>query len=433
MPYNVRVLAAGDTPAISAEIATIEPLPQQIARSAAKGVFRVLRADALPYTAAIILKQELLRLDADGIISPQVYLGDRAATTDVIIFATLRQYRDLVQRLRGFGLPDLRALATEIEATIAAFDQRDRGVLRVRNTELRWGERTYIMGILNTTPDSFSGDGLVQPDQADFVQRAVAQAHAFVQAGADILDVGGESTRPGAAAVSAADERARVAPVITALRRELDVPISIDTWKAEVAAAALDAGADIVNDVWGLRHPEGTRDGGWDAPMARLVAERNVPIVIMHNRRAQPSSGAIGGHYRRVVYNDLLGDMLRELHENVQFALDHGIAAHNIIIDPGIGFGKTPDQNIVALRRLAELRSLPYPLLLATSRKSFIGKALGNVPPGERVEGTAATVALGIQAGADIVRVHDVAAMVKAARMADAIVRPGAWERFTAE
>ena len=296
-------------------------------------------------------------------------------------------------------------------------DQLNRGVLQVRNHVLRWGARTYIMGILNTTPDSFSGDGL-SVESATLVERAVAQGRAFVAAGADILDVGGESTRPGAPPVPAAEERARVVPVIDALRRELDVLISIDTWKADVAAAALDAGADIVNDVWGLRLP----GGGWDQSMARLVAERRAPIVIMHNRRASASVGPVGGHYPRVQYADLLGDMIRDLRENIAFALVQGVQSEQIIVDPGIGFGKTPAQNVEVLRRLSEFTALGYPLLLATSRKSFIGLALGGLPPEQRVEGTAATVALGIQAGADIVRVHDVAAMVRVVRMTDVLV-----------
>ena len=301
----------------------------------------------------------------------------------------------------------------------------DRGALQLRGRTLRWGERTYVMGILNITPDSFSGDGLISAD--DVLTRALAQARDFAAAGVDILDVGGESTRPGAHAVPNVDEQSRVVPVIAALRREFDLPISIDTSKAEVAAAALDAGADLVNNVWGLRLP----DGGWDAAMAELVCVRHVPIIVMHNRRAQASTGSFGGHYRDVSYTNVVDDVRRELQQNVEYALTQGIQPWQMILDPGIGFGKTPAQNIELLRHLAELGSLGYPLLLGTSRKSFIGLALGGVPPHERVEGTAATVALGIQAGVDIVRVHDVAPMVRVARMTDAIVRPGAWERLT--
>jgi len=303
--------------------------------------------------------------------------------------------------------------------------ERTSAALTVRNHLFRWGERTYVMGIVNVTPDSFSGDGLAR--EADLIDAALGQARQFADAGVDILDVGGESTRPGADVVDAAEEQQRVVPVIRALRTELNLPISIDTWKVDVAAAALDAGADIVNDVWGLRLP----DGSWDHVMAQLVAARGVPVVIMHNRRAHATREAIGGVYRAAEYVDVVSDVLRELAQDVQFALDQGIAPEQIILDPGIGFGKTPAQNIEVLRRLHEFGSLGHPLLLGTSRKSFIGLALGGLPPQERVEGTAATVALGIQAGIDIVRVHDVAAMVRVARMTDAIVRPGAWARLT--
>ncbi len=301
----------------------------------------------------------------------------------------------------------------------------------IRDRVFQWHERTFVMGIINTTPDSFSGDGLLDAEPSDvrqdsqMIDRALNQARGFVEAGADMLDVGGESTRPGAATISAAEEISRVVPVITALRDAVDLPISVDTWKAEVAEPALDAGADLVNDVWGLRQP----GGGWNEVLARLVAARGVPIVLMHNRRAQASAGDLGGHYQQVEYGNLMEDLLRELRESIAYAEQHGIRREHIIVDPGIGFGKTPSQNIVLLRHLGELRSLGRPILLGTSRKSFIGLAL-NLPPAERVEGTGATVALGIQSGADIVRVHDVAPMVRVARMADAVLRPGAWERM---
>ncbi|WP_029215358.1 dihydropteroate synthase [Kallotenue papyrolyticum] len=306
--------------------------------------------------------------------------------------------------------------------------QREMPALVVRGRTFAWGARTYIMGILNITPDSFSGDGLWR-DGETAVAQALQQAQTFLQSGADILDVGGESTRPGAQPVDAVTERERVVPVIAALRARYDAPISIDSWKAEVVAAALDAGADIINDVWGLRLP----DGGWNTALARLAAERGAPMILMHNRRARAGSGAIGGHYPAVHYDDLLGEIIADLRASVQVALDHGVSAERIIIDPGIGFGKTPAQNVELLRRLSELRALGYPILLGTSRKSFIGLALGGAPPHERVEGTAATVALGIAAGADIVRVHDVAVMARVARVADAIVRPGAWEQMTGQ
>ncbi len=415
--YNARVLVIPDTAALEAELGRIEPIPEQIRRAAGKGEFRVLRLDGLPYRAAIILKQELLAVDADAIISPRVYLGERDEVTGALVFGTRRQYSRLLRRLRAFSLPDLEALAVEIAAALDAYDATQRGELVLRGRRLGWGERTFVMGILNITPNSFSGDGLAR--DGDPIELALEQARGFAASGVDILDVGGESTRPGAEQVEAERECERVVPVIRALRAELDLPISIDTYKAVVAAAALEAGADLINDVWGLRTP----DGGWNEPLARLVAEHDTGLVIMHNRRAQASAGSVGGHYKAVAYDDLHGDILRDLRESIAFARAHGVRPGNIIVDPGIGFGKTPAQNIELLRRLGEFRSLGYPLLLGTSRKSFIGIALGGAPPEERLEGTAATIALGIHSGADIVRVHDVAAMVKVARMTDAIVR----------
>ncbi len=288
-------------------------------------------------------------------------------------------------------------------------------LLRIRDVEFIWGARTYVMGILNATPDSFSGDGLLATG-GDWVQAAVNQGIRFVEEGADILDVGGESTRPGSQPISAEEEIQRVVPVIRALREQVDVPISVDTYKARVAAAALDAGADMVNDVWGLR---------MDPDMAALVAERRVPVILMHNR-SRPKNAVqeerLGGRYVGIEYEDLIEDVKRELMESVSLAHAAGIPDEHIILDPGIGFGKTVEQNLELVDRLNEIKALGYPLLLGPSRKSFIGYTL-NLPPDQRVEGTAAAVAIGIDRGADIIRVHDVLYMVRVARMTDAIVR----------
>lgn len=276
-----------------------------------------------------------------------------------------------------------------------------------------WGERTFVMGIVNVTPDSFSGDGIVD------VPAALAQARGFVAAGADILDIGGESTRPGAAAVSAAEEASRVVPVVAAIREALpDIPISVDTYRAPVARQALAAGADIVNDVWGLRADPG---------MAPLAAERGVPVILMHNR-SKPGHAEIdarlGGQYIGPHYRDLMADVSDELAGLAQGALDAGIPRDQIVLDPGIGFGKTVRQNMALIDRLDRFRSLGYPLLVGASRKSFIGQVLDK-PVEDRIFGTAATVALSIVRGADIVRVHDVAEMVQVARMMDAMLRAG--------
>ncbi len=281
-----------------------------------------------------------------------------------------------------------------------------------------WGARTYVMGILNITPDSFSGDGLSGgADRGEMVRRALRQARHFVESGADMLDIGGESTRPGAQAVSPAQEKDRVLPVVEALAAEFPgTLLSVDTYKAAVAAAALDAGAGMVNDVWGLRA---------DPEMAALIARRNVPVVIMHNRLAPNSAEVrerLGGRYVGVDYENLIEDIKRELLSSVALAHKAGVGDGQIILDPGIGFGKTVEQNLELLDRLDEVRALGYPLLLGPSRKSFIGYTL-DLPPDQRVEGTAAALAIGIDRGADIVRVHDLPGMARVARMVDAIVR----------
>jgi dihydropteroate synthase len=282
---------------------------------------------------------------------------------------------------------------------------------------LEWGARTYIMAIINVTPDSFSADGLAQPG-ADIAVAALEQARRAAAEGADLLDIGGESTRPGAQPIGVAEELRRVLPALTAIASEVALPISVDTYHADVAAAALDAGAQLINDIWGLRTP----DGGWNEPLAALAAQRGAPIVLMHNRRAQATVGALGGHYQAVEYADLLGEIMTELRERVAFAESRGIPRERIIVDPGLGFGKTPAQNLELMRRLGELRGLGLPLLVGASRKSFIGLPLG-LPPSARDEGTAATTALAIAAGADIVRVHNIKINFRAARTADAIIR----------
>lgn len=288
--------------------------------------------------------------------------------------------------------------------------------LKLGNYEFEWGKRTYVMGILNITPDSFSGDGLAGDGREQVIDQALEQGRSFVESGADILDVGGESTRPGAREVSADEEMDRVIPVIARLAAELKALISIDTYKASVAERALDAGADLVNDVWGLRA---------DRDLAGLIAERKVPVVIMHNR-SNPQNARIkanlGGRYVGIEYQNLVEDVKQELLHSVQIAREAGIDREKIILDPGIGFGKTVSQNLELLNRLDEIRELGYPMLLGSSRKSFIGYTL-DLPLEDRLEGTAATVAVGITRGADIVRVHDVREMVRVARMTDALVR----------
>ena len=268
------------------------------------------------------------------------------------------------------------------------------GITRCGNMEFRWGQRTYVMGIVNVDPDSFSGDGLRDAESA------VAQGKRFAAEGADIIDVGGESTRPGFEPIPADEELRRVLPVIERLSGELPVPVSIDTYKSEVARQAVAAGARMINDVWELKR---------DPKLARVAAEAGVPLIISQNQRDSK-------------FHDFFPELIASLKKSIQVALDAGVTWDNIIIDPGVGFGKTVEQNVEIVRRLAEMKALGRPILLGTSRKSFIGHVLG-LPVDQRLEGTAATVAIGIAHGADIVRVHDVAQMVRAVKMSDAIVR----------
>ena len=287
--------------------------------------------------------------------------------------------------------------------------------LKINAQTLNWGERTYIMGILNATPDSFSGDGLLTSPSPPL--KGGNQARAFVDAGADILDVGGESTRPGSAPVDADEEMRRVIPVIRAIAEQLpQTLISVDTYKASVAEAALNAGAHIVNDVWGLRA---------DPDLASVVASFGCPVILMHNR-SNPASVEVreklGNAYLAAEYADLLEEVKAELLESVEIAKQAGVKDEAIILDPGIGFGKTVQQNLELNNRLDEIRQLGYPILLGPSRKSFIGYTL-DLPADQRVEGTATSVAIGIARGADIIRIHDVKEMTRVARMTDAIVR----------
>jgi len=271
-----------------------------------------------------------------------------------------------------------------------------------------WGTRTFVVGILNVTPDSFSGDGLLGAG-GDPVAAALVLARRMVDEGADLLDVGGESSRPGHAAVDAAAEAGRVVPVIRALGEALPgVPLSVDTTKPSVADAAVEAGAHLINDVWGVAEDDG---------LARVAAERGVPLVVMHNRA-------------EARYTALMAEIMADLQRALERAVRAGVPWEHLIVDPGFGFGKAPAHNLALLRELAALRLLGRPVLLGTSRKSTLGRVL-DLPPDERVEATIATTVLGVAAGVDLVRVHDVRSNVRAARMADAVVRgwrPPGWE-----
>lgn len=362
---------------------------------APKAVHRVLKISGLSPKQANIIKQEMLGKGGDAAVARGV-LDCSAEKSDVLVMGTLRQIEAMASKLKmqPFGLP---ALADTIREVLGALEGRKPFSLDCRGKSLGIGLRTLVMGILNVTPDSFSDGGhFYDPG------RAVEHALRMQEEGADIIDLGGESTRPGYQVVDTGEELNRIIPVLSRLVRELKVPVSLDTTKSEVAARALEEGANIINDQWALRS---------DPEMAGVVARYRAPLVMMHNQKGTE-------------YGDILEDMVDYFRESLALAAEAGIDRSKIIIDPGIGFGKTLEQNLETMRRLRELDCLGLPVLLGTSRKSMIGKTL-DLPVDQRVEGTAATVALGIALGADIVRVHDVREMVRVARMTDAMVRAG--------
>lgn len=384
-----------------AEIAAVGADDPGCRLMAPKAVHRVLKVSGLTPVQANILKQEMLAKGGEAAVARGVMDGCVPAT-DVLLMGTLKQYEALLAKLKmqPFGL---ERLGEKIQEVLQNLEGRPIRRLACRDRELTIGERTLVMGILNVTPDSFSDGGLYfEPE------KAVERAWQMVEEGADIIDLGGESTRPGVVPptpgydpVEPEEELRRILPVLEKLIAEkIPVPVSIDTTKAVVARAALAAGAHIINDQTALRG---------DPQMAGTAVEYGAPVILMHNQS--------GTEYR-----DLLGEIVHYFRASFEIAEGAGLSREKLIIDPGFGFGKTVAQNLEVLRRLGELACLGRPVLVGTSRKSMIGKML-NLPVDQRVEGTAATVALAIAAGADIVRVHDVKEMVRVVRMTDAVVR----------
>jgi len=392
--YHTRVINIQTMEEIKKEIALIGPDETGAALMAPKALHRVIKVQGLRPEAATIVKQELLARGGDAVTAKGV-LNCTAPSSDILMLATVKQYKEATKKLKmqPFGL---KKLAEELELILDHTTREMKRGTRCKKGSFQWGSRTYIMGILNVTPDSFSDGGkFFNFDQA------MAQAERMVAQGADIIDVGGESTRPGHTRISDQEEIERIAPLLEALVKEIKVPISVDTYKSQVAKAALEIGVDMVNDIWGLLD---------DPELAKTVAQYNVPLILMHNKD-------------NTEYNSLMDEILASLRHSIRIAREAGVAPENILIDPGIGFGKTLEQNLETMRHLEDLKTLGYPILLGTSRKSWIGKIL-DLPAQERLEGTAATVVLGItKKAADIIRVHDVQEMVRVARMTDAIVR----------
>ena len=380
---------------IKAEMQRIGVDPEGLEIMAPKGVHHTILLKEVNSRAANIIKQEFLSKDGEAALAYHC-LSDLDKCSDMILMATERQYRAIIRKFRKqpFGLA---GLATELELILNNLSISREIEIQCVGKTLNADGHTLIMGILNVTPDSFS-------DGNSDLEVAVAHGVRMAEEGADIIDVGGESTRPGSAPVSLDEELSRVIPVIESLAKKIDIPISIDTSKPEVARAAIEAGATMINDVTGLSNPD----------MASLAAEKKVPVIIMHMQ------GDPGTMQSNPQYDDVVDDIIEFFRNRMIMAEEHGLERNQIIIDPGFGFGKTLEHNLEILRRLGELRILGLPILAGTSRKSFIGKLQGTEVD-ERLEGSLAASVISAQKGAHIVRVHDVREIRKALLVSDAI------------
>ena len=408
MGHNARVMALSSPQEIAEEMTRVGAEPGGVERMLPKARHYLVKLEGVRTPLAHILKETFLSAGGDAVVSRDV-ITSRVERTDIILIGTRKHYSSVLSALSAqkFGAKEL---AAEIEETVMRYDAlaaplpHDLDVSpRARRMFDEMARRTLVMGILNVTPDSFSDGGRHRDQDA-----ATTWALQMAADGADIVDVGGESTRPGAEPVTEQEETDRVVPVIERIRRECDVAVSIDTCKSAVARAALNAGADMVNDISGM---------SFDPQMRLLVAERRVPAILMHIK------GTPRDMQKDPVYDDLLSEITAYLRERIREAVEAGVDERLLIVDPGFGFGKTVEHNLVILRRLREIKSMGRPILIGTSRKSTIGRVLGDLPPEERLEGTAATVALSIANGASIVRVHDVKEMARVVRMSDAVVR----------
>jgi dihydropteroate synthase len=400
MRFNLRLIDVGNLDEARARLDKLGPSDEGKSIMAPKLVHHVVYVENVDTRAANILKQDMLAMGGEVSLPRDVF--DWGKKVPLMISGSRKQYKQLIAKLKRqpFGL---KVLASELDGLLKGTDTRER-TLQLGDGEYRLDDRTLIMGVVNVTPDSFSDGGLFHN-----AGEAVEHAMRLVEEGADILDIGGESTRPGSEAVSLEEELGRVMPVIEELAGLSDVSLSIDTTKAEVARRALDAGSVMVNDISAMR---------LDGEMLPLVVSRGVPFCLMH-MQGMPKDMQLDPHY-----DDVIGEIALFLRQRAEAAEEAGADPSKIIIDPGIGFGKTLGHNLEILRRLGEFKSLGYALALGPSRKSFIGKIL-DLPVDDRLEGTAASVAIGVANGADIIRVHDVKEMARVIRVTEAIMGKG--------
>lgn len=405
--FNIRVYSQSRASDLEREMARLGCESIGIERMLPKAQHYVIKIHGVCTPGALILKESMLSKGGDAAIHRDC-ITSRIDRSDVLLMGTAKVLKELICDLREQPF-SLSVLADEIERVIDAYTRPIPALPsesdlpeKLSAFYRRMRERTLVMGILNVTPDSFSDGGLYFR-----VEDAIDRGLSMVEEGADVIDVGGESSRPGADPISVEEELRRVIPVVEHLANKIPVPLSIDTYKPDVARAALNAGASIINDITGLRDPE----------MRALVAERKCPACIMHMK------GTPKTMQENPVYEDVVSEIMAFLRQRIEQAVEAGVPEELLIIDPGIGFGKTLEHNIEILRNLRDLRSVGRPILIGASRKRFIGVLSGDLPPEERLEGTAAAVALSIANGANIVRVHDVREMVRVARVADAVAR----------
>jgi dihydropteroate synthase len=355
-----------------------------------------LKVEGIDPRTANLLKQEMLTLGGDVAVDGRG-LDCSAKQTDALLMGTQKNFEKLILKLEQY--PDLQPLGQSIKETLKNISKTHYSI-RCRKRTLILGKRTLLMGVLNVTPDSFSDGGLFSD-----TEKAISHGLRMVEEGADIIDIGGESTRPGSKPLELEEELRRVIPVIEFITKEVNVPISIDTYKSNVAQRAIEAGAQMINDISGLH---------FDPSLAQVAVKEDVPLVLMHIR------GTPETMQKDVHYDSLFSEILQYLKDSIQRAESAGLDPRQIIIDPGIGFGKTVDDNLLIIKNLYEFRILGKPILLGTSRKSFIGKIL-NAEAGDRLEGTLSSIAIGVLNGAHIIRSHDVLQAKKAIAVADAI------------
>ncbi|MEW6170617.1 MAG: dihydropteroate synthase [Candidatus Omnitrophota bacterium] len=395
----MRILQITDAKNIKQILKDIKVDPYGIEIMLPKAISCLVKINSISNIAANILKQEMLSLGGDVAIAKGSLTG-QTKKTDCLIMGNLSQINRLIYKLhrQPFGLSNL---AKELTTSINNYQKNNFNIVLGKHN-FNLSKRTYIMGIINITPDSFSRDGLCK----NRISEIVDYAQSLVKNGADILDIGGESTRPEAKPISIKEEIKRVVPIIKTLSKKIKIPISVDTYKPEVARSALDNGAVIINDIFGLRN----------AKMAKIIAKYKAGVVIMHMK------GSPLTMQKNPIYNSVIEEIIEFLKTRIKFAIDIGVSENKIIIDPGIGFGKALEHNLEILKRLREFKVLGYPILVGPSRKSFIGKLLKIENPRQRIFGTAASVSLSIANGANILRVHDVKEIKQVSKICNSIL-----------